>query len=56
MLELKYYKIQKGDNTTPNIIKNWFKFNNMLQNKGTAKMKTSQYIHIWTKELHLIRI
>ena len=32
MLEFKYFKIQKGVTTTPNIIKNWDKFNIMLQN------------------------
>lgn len=56
MLELKYFKIQKADHTTPNIIKNWEKFNIMLQNKWSLKVETSQYNHISTKELHLIRI
>jgi uridine phosphorylase len=51
MLELKYFKIQKGDNTTPNIIKNWHKFNIML-----LEMETSNYNHISTEEFHLIRI
>jgi len=28
----------------------------MLQNKATLEMETSQYNHISSKELHLIRI
>jgi hypothetical protein len=31
MLELIYFKIHRGDNTTPNIIENCDKFNIMLQ-------------------------
>lgn len=61
MLELKYFKIQKGDNTTPNIIKKKLtlsltSYYKMLLNKETLRMETSQYNHISTKEFHLIRI